>query len=480
MRKRKSLFSILLFLFVMLASCGKTPVSEPVSDAVSNSEITWWVVEKTGVTLPFTDSDVSMGISNAVSVKPSIIGVKQGEYFDRFMTSGASGTLPDLITIPFDANLYRKTAGTHLAVDVGSYNSGVKARISEKHGVLVFGESNGVFAIPGGMENSTYPCEGMFINKKVHESMGSPAINTLDSLADFAARFAIECENMRKIRPVPFVFGVNGDGHRTFEHLFGVYETNVVDGAIKNKLYSPGFKNLFTAIRTLSAQVSYMDTGLNILPESLYEVMNDQAMFFIGAKSDVLNYNRLYPENPYEPMAPVGEMDGLLKHDGRSRYLTFLMDTAGKDRSARLVNYLLSQEGMELTMYGVRNQHYLKDGDIYLRTGWVKNDMKLHPNDFISSTGIGALPYLADIGFDEIFDISIPGGSAEFAEVSDFAMLASAGPAGKALESVNARINSLYTDVALGNVSSEDAAAGIMKYRDSKESSLVNNRIAIE
>ncbi|MNI19303.1 Lipoprotein LipO precursor [compost metagenome] len=240
--------------------------------------------------------------------------------------------------------------------------------------------SNKIYAIP---RTADVPFSSMWVRKDWLEKLNLKAPTNLDEFLAIAKAFTEQDPDGNGKKDT---YGITGAKLDSFSTIFGAYGVGnpgtfyEKDGKVMNAYYDPAMPEALKYIKTL------FDAGV-VDPELMTNKGNVEVQKAFQGKAGLIfkgwtdmakdefveQYKAINPKADWVQVAPVkgpgGQNDGTYDYDRPSRYWVIPKalekDKAKLQKVFDLVNYVSSDEGNRLVMYGLEGKHYnLKDGKI--------------------------------------------------------------------------------------------------------------------
>jgi len=326
----------------------------------------------------------------------------------------AAGTLPDLVTVRAGSDSGRRLAMAEAAISVRSAFGEDLASIPGPAAAVLAEQGDILYGVPGLYDAQALldasllaPREGYLVHQRFHEAMGSPDLSEpnamLAFLSDFAKRYGVLCREIGipiADGPIPVILGDGGSGLPTLEHAFGIRSVSGEKGSGRHRIFEPGWPDLLQFLSQLGRIGGVGESCISQTGIPLDDALAGRSALYIGPLDTIQSYNRRHPDLPYVPTEPLRANPNafVAAYPAIGRFQTYLSArTENRPMVVRLVRYLLSEEGSRLMMLGIRNRHWILDDGRILRMKWVETQLAKEPEEFELSTGIGRIPFLADL-----------------------------------------------------------------------------------
>lgn len=408
MRKFKKVVGLVLgaALLLNVAGCTASPKQkpeEPKKDDVKVEDKTDAPEESTAINMDETyDVDVFLWGAKDVDPNDEIIAALNEkfninlnverllakEYDQALELRIASGDMPDIFRIKSTAphiynNLQQDDYLVNFSDYIDKYDYQETAKFLEKDGMAPFAEPDGFYQLPSFRGS---PAIGFMFRQDWLEQVGMEQPKTLDEMKAMLVAFKDQKLGGKNTIPLTMVYGT----YEPIEHLItlftGVNEWAKVDGewtyefvldetkdALKmlNEWYNEGLidPESFTQNETqANAKIINGTAGMTINGMDRYPLMLRDAL--LAANPDA-NLSMLVP-------LPAGPAGGARQQSrGLGNPMVMIKkgrDQAFLDRVMMLVDYIHTEEGIDLLQNGIEGIHYTMDGDKMVRTDIYERD----------------------------------------------------------------------------------------------------------
>jgi putative aldouronate transport system substrate-binding protein len=411
--KKRILIAILIVAVLLVAACSNNTANTnkstnnnnvgEVADSNGNTDrfkekkeieiMAWWPVHLD------PDDAVIKAINEKFNVELKITLADWGPHQDNIATRVASGDYPNYLLMPWYwvgslGQQYSALIEDGLAVNISEYveelglaNIEQQLREAEESGVKsIYADSQGdYYSIP---RHDGYPNGGLYIRKDWLTQLNLSAPKNMDELESVLEAFVKSDPDGKG------TVGLTSDGFNSFEQIIatftGINPTGWFqkDGVWTHKVLEPAFKDAIVYLHRL------YDKGLIDKEFPYLQIANAREKFTNGRAGLIMfNANGIdftdltqVPLQAYKATAeadlvlpfPAGPAGNIRTTNNPYGSTGILFDTGDKELNNRMLtilDWLLSEEGTDLSLNGVEGIHHTKnDGKIvYNEEAWQKD-----------------------------------------------------------------------------------------------------------
>ncbi len=389
-------------LALLFASCNKKPIN-PQRPATPQKTVTWRILDEDGAESQM-DSEVMQAVLKQLAKIPDIEIVSKDAALQLGQMLSAD-TLPDLLTLPAHSTLCAKLIGSGKVVPVAqvapkladALPKGVRAFYENRDGAL--------YGLPGGYwpdgTNQLPSAEGLYVRQEYYELLGSPAMNTTGQLVQALEEFAEVATRQGLLQMeevLPIVFGANGDGFATVEHMFGVGPSHKANNALQHRIFAPGMVDVldfFDQLERLAGEGIFELVSTNRLEQLLHQ----SVYAYVGPSDLIRKHNLNNPNATFVQVEPPFGKDGFLETRPQTgSWLTFVCNDSDKEAVATLLEVMSSEKSTTTLLYGMEDAHWVQNQTGKTPLPGVTKALQEDPKAFLEQTGIGGFAYLSNKG----------------------------------------------------------------------------------
>lgn len=407
--EKNCIYIVIAILILVFDACktGNTSIStHNIDSKVSKSGLNWLIcIPDFSMDKKWEDYTVLSQISDDVAIIPNVECLSDN--FDiKISEMLASDSLPDLITLRNNCDAVQRLNVSGKTAKINDFSQIMQYIPRPVLDQYLVSDKN-LYAVPGGFSNpndfTMHPLEGLFVNKNFYQLLGKPDTDTTEKLLKAIEKFKkLHYGNNENIDFTPVVFGVNGSGISTLEHLFNIMPIYEETHREADQAHSPNIKNLLNFFSRLRKS-GVSDSAMELPRDMLLDLMPNNVLFYFGGVDFISYYNHRYPDSPYiMVMPPVQNGGGLEAKSVYGLYSTFIANNDNIKTSVKFVSYMLSPDGSKTAMAGIDRQQRIDDNGTIIPLPDAMLKIESGDQDYINDTGITVIPFLSSVGTDYV------------------------------------------------------------------------------
>ncbi len=457
---------------LLCTGCRAVPVSEP-PPAAEPEPLRWLIVDSQGTGKEeYWDGRAVREVFERLEQTP-VITYYAGEQDVLISRLLARAETPDILTVPAGGALREKVLGSGNVWNIQELSEELYTSIPDEVRQVYQNNSGELFSLPGGYTAENYrpvAVEGVYVRQEYASLLGDPAMDTVERFAravEAFVRLAAENTLVNSGELVPVVFGVNGSGLATVEHICGVHPFYQEGTGSYHRIFSPAVGQAMAFFDSLDA-LSVFPIFEPYSDRRLTELLRQQVFVYIGPAAFIQSFNLANPGSAFVEVTPPFAPDGYLEAQSRwGTYETFVFRGGDGEAAARLLQTLSSSQASRTFLYGVEDEDWVLVNGGVTPLKSTLHKLQADPRAYLQQTGIGSFPFLsregtlnpyAQLDGTRALDISR---EKVYFSASDYH--------GYYLSQMDARLKAYYTEAANPSVSAADILARIRTLEDEKE-----------
>lgn len=388
--------------------------------------------------LPSPDEDIiKQELDQALNIKINLTGYAS-EYENQLNVRMAAGNYPDMLST-INRQTLLELAEKGLLLDLTPYEDQLKEVVD------FVGEYNYSLGTIDGQQYAVpripdVPFNTWYVRKDWLDALNLEVPTTVEELVEVARAFT---ENDPDGNGKNDTYGMTGQGLATFMQIFTAFGSGTLgnfyikDGEVMNSYYDPDMQEALAFIKDIiEAGVVDPDLIANTSGQHWDKIYQGQAGLFYGPWTHIDKKEYVEQVKAVNPDAewlqidamegPAGKLDGVYDIAGVSNLWalpkTLENEPEKLEKVIDLLNYVSSEEGNRLVMYGIEGEHYdVEDGKVVITNPEGVEHSHVYqftgrPNDEYLAAKFGYIQEQIDFAIDqprlEVYDslVTLPEG----------------------------------------------------------------------
>lgn len=428
---------LLIILAILITACGCNS-KKPENSSAAPTIIKWGVVKYNPYIMKINQSSEVIDF-----IEQKFNCSIEFEYYDSFNTKILNHMVnnqicPDILTMESMSVEGQFLAVNKLVLSADEIIADIEHTIPNTTWDFLSEADGKLYGIPGryatqNQFDSTFLSqnEGIYVAQPYYDLLGHPQIQNMNDIIKISEQFVSNYSELRRtvdvphperesdFDAIPVVLGNSGSGIETLKHLFSIYPVFLDSNTVKHSIASPHWNELTGWLNDLSKLTL---KSMSLSGKALDTALNGRCLFYIGSAACINNANFESETFKYQPIQNnVTQNTYTVNPYGSCQSYVFKNKDSEKTVK-KLIRFLLSDEGMLLTKYGIENKHWIPTGDSSLQLDWVTERLKSERSKVLEDTGIGQLLFFTSLENDNPHtpDVLISEKNAFFTTVLNF------------------------------------------------------------